>query len=102
MWLIMACITGYGQQTIHEVAGAGNLAELKQHLQNGIAVNARSESDKTPLMWAVGMGHLEIAKLLVGKGADVNARDKDGRTPLTRATGNQDVVEFLKQHGAKE
>ena len=47
--------------------------------------------------------HLEVAKLLIEEGADVNAKNKDGFTALTWATlmEHQDVVELLKEAGAK-
>jgi len=42
--------------------------------------------------------------LLVAKGAAVNVKGKNDRTPLDEATrhGHQDIVEFLRKHGAKE
>ena len=45
-----------------------------------------------------------MVKYLVSKGANVNARSKTGQSALTLATDRkkQDIVEFLKQHGAKE
>ena len=104
MWLLMATATVYGQQplvyvTIQEAAEQGNLADVKQHLQKGAAVNAKDKDGYTPLMAAAINGNLDVVKFLVDKGADVNARGNDGETPLTLAT-KQDVVEFLKQHGA--
>ncbi len=59
---------------------------------------------RTPLMKAAFLGRLDVAKFLVDKGTDVNAKDNDGNTPVMWATqtGHQDVVEFLKQHVAKE
>ena len=85
--------------TIHEAAIHGDLADVKRHVQNGADVNARNKVGGTPLMTAATRGRLDVVKFLVDKGADVNARGNDGETPLTLAT-KQDVVEFLKQHGA--
>jgi ankyrin repeat protein len=43
-------------------------------------------------------------KALLSKGADIKTKDKWGRTALIRAVGNghTEIVELLKQHGAKE
>ena len=44
---------------------------------------------------------LMLSNIWWTKGADMDAKDHKGGTPLTLAT-KQDMVEFLKQHGAKE
>ena len=107
--MLMLFAIGCSQQpvaceTIYEAASAGNLTDVKRHLQKGTVVNAKNEYGWTPLMRAAGQGHLDVVKFLVSKGADVNAKNNDGETPLIVATaaGKQNVVEFLKQHGAKE
>jgi len=48
-------------------------------------------------------GHLEVVKWLVQKGANVNAKNEHGQTVLTLAegSGRDDVVRYLKAHGAK-
>lgn len=79
----------------------GHLDVVKFLVDKGADVNAKDHKGGTPLMAAAREGHLDMVKFLVEKGADVNARGNDGETPLTLAT-KQDVVEFLKQHGAKE
>jgi ankyrin repeat protein len=42
--------------------------------------------------------------MLVAHKADINAKDKKGHTPLyyAAATGHEDVVELLRQHGGQE
>jgi ankyrin repeat protein len=72
-------------------------------LDSGADVNARSEDGRTALMLASSDAHLGAVKLLVEQGADVNAKSKDGQTALMRATsrGNEQVGNYLKQHGAK-
>ncbi len=45
-------------------------------------VDARTESDATPLHYAARRGDKDIAELLLAEGADVNARDDFGHTPL--------------------
>lgn len=102
MCLLMACTTGYSQQTIHKAAEQGNLAAIERYLQKGTDVDATDKDGCTPLNKAASCGYLNIVKVLVEKGADVNARDNIGETPLLDANGYTNVVEFLKQHGAKE
>ena len=95
MCLLMVFATGCS--TIHSAAGNGNLAAVKQYLQDGADVNARAKDGRTPLIFAARDGRLDVVKYLVDKGADVNAKDKKGWTPLMWATdeGYLDVVEFL-------
>jgi ankyrin repeat protein len=78
----------------------GHLDVVKFLVDKGADVNAKDHKGGTPLMAAVCEGNLDMVKFLVEKGAEVNARGNDGETPLTLAT-KQDVVEFLKQNGAK-
>ena len=55
---LMACAAGCS--TIHDAARDGNLAAVRQHLQEGSDVNAKDNNGDTPLMWAAGNGHLEV------------------------------------------
>ena len=47
---------------------------------------------------------MATVKALLEAGAEVDARDKEGKTALMRATekGHADIVQLLKQAGAKE
>jgi ankyrin repeat protein len=55
-------------------------------------------------MVAAQGGHAEIVKALLANGAEVNAKTTDGSTALIIAVahGHTEIVDFLKQHGAKE
>lgn len=57
----------------------------------------------TPLFWAVTYSNTDVVKFLVEKGADVNAVAEGEKTPLSIASeaGSEDIVEILKNHGAK-
>ena len=67
-----------GCATIHTSADAGDLAKVDQLLEKGIAVDARDEFGRTPLMWATE--DLEVVRHLAERGADIDARDANGET----------------------
>jgi ankyrin repeat protein len=81
----------------------GNIATVKQYLDNGVNVNAKSEPGLTSLHCAVNEdfkgSHRELVKLLIDKGADVNARDDILDTPLHGAS-NKETAEILIKAGA--
>ena len=81
----------------------GNIAAVKQYLDNGVNVNAKSEPGLTSLHCAVNEdfkgSHRELVKLLIEKGADVNARDDILDTPLHGAS-NKETAEILIKAGA--
>ena len=89
--------------SIHRSAFDGNIGAVKQHLDAGTDVNAKSYSGSTPLHGAALFGHKEIAELLIDKGADVNARNEDGTTPLDVAINYKqtETADLLRQHGGK-
>ena len=89
--------------SIHDAAMDGNIRAVKQHLDAGIDVNAKTETGWTPLHHAAYWGHTKIVKLLIAEGADVNARTKGGVTPVDRAdkSAESGIVELLRQHGGK-
>jgi hypothetical protein len=85
--------------SIHDAAALGNNEAVKQHLTAGTDVNAKDESEWTPLHWAASKVHNKTAKLLIKEGADVNAVNKDGLSPLDYA--ENETFGFLIDHGAK-
>ncbi len=94
------------QPDIHEAAAEGNIKRVKQHLVEGVDVNAIFKDSWTPLHMAAEGGHREIVDLLIAKGADINATagwgDGVGWTPLHMAAeeGHKKVVELLILKGA--
>ena len=52
------------QPSIHEASRIGNLEVVKQHLADGVDVNAKDKRGRTSLYWAAIEGHTETANLL--------------------------------------
>jgi ankyrin repeat protein len=63
---------------IHQAAKSGDLAAVKQLLNDGADVNEKDQNGWTPLHWAAWKGNNEIVVLLLSKGADANARTNHG------------------------
>ena len=90
-----------GKSSIHDAAWDGNIEAVKQHLADGVDVNARdSFFGNTPLHFAAYQGHKEIAELLIANDADVNARKNNGITPLDLAV-DKETTDLLRKHGGK-
>ncbi len=66
------------------------------------ANSARSDNNKTLLMYASWIGNTEAVKVLVEKGADVNTADSSGATALHLAIwrDHTDIALHLLEHGA--
>ena len=89
--------------SIHQAATDGNIEAVKQHLADGVDVNAKDdEYGATSLHITVEYGYKEIVKLLIDAGADVHEKDKNGSTPLHDAAlnGQKEIAELLIDKGA--
>ena len=86
--------------SIHAAARQGKIEAIKQHLTDGVGVNAKSEMGRTTLHSATREGHKEVTELLIAKGADVNAKANDGATPLDMAD-DKETADLLRKHGGK-
>jgi hypothetical protein len=60
----------------------GHLQEVRQLLDAGLDINARSRHGYTPLMIAAARGHGEIVDLLLANGAELTMVDAHGRNSL--------------------
>ena len=85
--------------SIHAAARQGKIEAIKQHLTDGVGVNAKSEMGRTTLHSAAREGHKEVIELLIAEGAHVNAMSKFGETPLDWASGTTAIL--LRKHGGK-
>ncbi len=73
-------------------------------IEGTITATTGGVAGRTPLMIAARTGNVAVVKLLLAKGADVHARDATGKSALQLAeeAKNAQVVDLLKQAGAKE
>ncbi len=67
-------------------------------------VDTKDECGRTALMRAAFSGDTDTVKTLLGGGANVNAIDIADATALTLATagGRDEIVQLLREAGAKE
>lgn len=81
-----------------------NLSEIQKLLDKGISVNLQSNSDWTPLMYAIQKNSsTDVSEFLISKGANVNLKTKPNKlTPLMWASinGEFDFVKMLVNFGA--
>ena len=90
--------------SIHQAAYEGNIEAVKQHLADGVDVNAKNSDGQTPLHYAAMEGYKEIVELLIAEGADLNAKNGLlGKTPLDWAIffKKTETVNLLRKHGGK-
>ena len=105
--VLVGCVESKSDSKVHLsiniAASEGNLEAVKQHLANGVNLNAKSETtDLTPLMSAAGMGREDVAIYLIEKGADINVKGAKNSVPLHFAAmhGKKKLVELLIAKGA--
>ncbi|MDU8946447.1 ankyrin repeat domain-containing protein [Ovoidimarina sediminis] len=88
---------------LHAAARANDTSVLALLLKSGADPDlAAGDFDQSPLHEAADRGAFEAATLLIEHGADVNFRNSKGRPPIhaAAASGHQDMVDFLRAHGA--
>ena len=77
---------------LHEAAGDGDVAEVRQLMAAGAEVDEKGEHGMTPLHWAATEGHVETVRVLVEEmGADKDAKAVNGATALHFAADNGQV-----------
>ena len=100
--MLVGCGPSASDISIHDAAKAGDIEAVRQHLADGVDVNAKQKDGFTPLHLAAFADRMEVVDLLIKNGANVNATDNAGGTPLHPATvaGHKETVELLITNGA--
>jgi len=82
--------------------GVVDASKIKDLIDRGADVNAKTNVGWTPLHFASSMKDLEIAKLLLDRGADVGAKNVYEVTPLHSASWNNHIetAKLLLDRGA--
>jgi len=95
-----------GNAMLHHAAYRGKRAVVRELLRRNANVNVLNAYGSTPLQDCISgdNGTAEIASLLLDKGADSTIPNRSGQTPLQRALAKNrdDLVQVLKDHGAKQ
>jgi len=79
-----------GYTDLHSAAQDGDLASVRDLLNQDCNLNQFDECGNTPLLYASQGGHHDVMKLLITTGADVNAHDEKtiSDTALAYIAGN--------------
>lgn len=95
---------GYDALMLSAVAGGKNLAFVGELIKGKIDVNAKTNSQISTLMVAVGSStDAKLVEKIIKAGADVNYRNHEKVTPLmvaAKITTNPKIIEVLLKHGA--
>ena len=92
-----------GMTPLHYAAATGNAELVKWLVEQGADVSAADNHKFTVLHIAAYRCDLETVKWLVSKGADINAQSQIGSVLKFAMNHNKkEVVEWLKEQGAKE
>ncbi|WP_118182887.1 ankyrin repeat domain-containing protein [Paraburkholderia phosphatilytica] len=96
-------VNASGYTPLMFAAGHGQADALRELLNNGAAVDAKTPQNDTALHIAARSGHDDVADLLLGFGADPHALDEAGDTPTIQAArqGHFEVVQMLVREGAR-
>lgn len=94
----------HGVAALFNAVLKGRIVIVQTLLKQGVDVNARTVSGKTPLMAAAYKGYADILQLLIEYGADTGARDARGETALKLAErgGFSRAAQVLKAAGAAQ
>ena|SRR5579859_5039673 len=93
-----------GWTPMHLAAYMGDAEMIKLLARYHAKVDIKDKRGLTPLLWTAFGGKREAAAALLASGADINARGSDGRSTidLAKLSLDSDLVDLLRQHGAKE
>jgi ankyrin repeat protein/uncharacterized protein DUF3471 len=89
---------------LRRAATAGDVAKVKELLEQGVDPNSANRYGGTALSFASDKGHIEIVKLLLDRGANPNSKDTFYNfTAISWAVqkGHGDIVKLLLAKGAE-
>jgi ankyrin repeat protein len=91
-----------GWTALHLASQSGCHESVKQLIDKGANIEARTNMNETPLHIAAKSNNLEIVKLLIEKQAQIEAKTDKGETVLHLAVkhNNLEVVKLLIEKGA--
>ena len=95
-------------QAFYSAVQKGEVAQVKQLLEDKVDPNEVGTYATTPLMEAAGRGHVEIVEMLLAYGADITALSPKGCTVISFAVvindkkKRDDIEGLLIQKGAKK
>ncbi|KAI8484366.1 PREDICTED: ankyrin repeat domain-containing protein 49-like isoform X1 [Branchiostoma belcheri] len=84
-----------GYILLHKAAYMGDMTLVKELLERGADINAKTHDGWQPLHSACRWNHVDVASLLLQAGADVNATSSGGNTPLHVAASNANAKQAL-------
>ena len=89
-------------RSLHDAAAAGDVAAVKDLLDDGADVDEPNRYQATALHIAAAKGHSEVCEVLLDRGANVNAVDDERCAPLHEAAwrGHYEVCRILLERGA--
>ena len=99
-----------GMTPLHHAAITGHKDVAALLLAKRAKVDVRDNYGMTPLHRAAQQGHQDVAAVLLANKAEVNAQGENGWTPLRLTRDgppavvyrNEEVAEYLRQHGGHE
>ena len=98
-----AAVNKPGWAPLHYAATSGQVAIMKELLENHAFIDAQSPNGTTPLMMAAMYGSIDAVKLLLDEGADITMKNEQGMTALdfARRGKRPDAIEVLGAAMAK-
>jgi ankyrin repeat protein len=92
----------YGEtsQSLFEALRQGDIAKVREAVNNGADVNSRDTYGNTLLMQTAVFAREADLAFLLAHGADVNAANNQGHTAIMRAMPDLAKVKLLVEHGA--
>ncbi|MCM1002429.1 ankyrin repeat domain-containing protein, partial [Wolbachia pipientis] len=78
------------------VVNGDDLNRVKALVSQGASLEAKDNSDNTPLHNACNNGHVKVVEYLVEEGASLKVKNKDGETPLHVAAQHDSTLEVIE------